>query len=172
MSVLGCARGKRCCVTGDTRILTPGGMVRMDELAYRFFRMKAAEVVTVLADGSLANVAVRKLHTDKLAKEVRAVSFAGGAEIKLTDYHPVLLATREFRRAGSLVVGDEVAGVGEVVHVVRRVRVLGAPALVYDIECDGSVYIANGIAVQSYVEAAPPLPKNEPRMVKVEPRYH
>lgn len=149
-----CTRGSGCCVTGDTRILTPMGMERIDSL-YRLAKSRPVTVLTKIA-GELREVAVVNVHTDSEAKDLYKVTLDDGCFVVLTGYHGMLLAGVAdgwpppiWHATDTLRVGDPLDG--RTVKSIERVTSPVMPTL-YDLElCEGDGYIANGIMVRAFV---------------------
>lgn len=145
-----CFRGDpKCCVAGDTRILTPMGMERIDSL-YRLSKSRPVTILTKI-NGALREVAVREVHTDNEAKELFKVTLDDGCHVTLTGYHGMKwwCSTWRWLDAGQVAVGEEIDG--RRVKSIERINQQVPPTL-YDLElCEGDGYIANGIMVRSFV---------------------
>ena len=94
------------CVTGDTRVLTPGGVWRrIDQMIHLPER-----VITNLADGDEANQSIH--NTDGAfptgTKDVYELRTAGGYSVKLTADHKVWTRSRGWQLAKDLLPSDEV----------------------------------------------------------------
>ena len=89
------------CVTGDTRVLTPGGIWRrIDQMIHLPTR-----VVTNL-DGQEIHVTEGAFPTG--TKEVYELRTVGGYAVKVTADHKIWTRTRGWIAAGELLAGDEV----------------------------------------------------------------
>lgn len=103
VGMLGCSLSCKFCVTGDTFILTPNGLKRIDQIA------EGDEILAV--DGSTDSpqrVLARVGHIfDREVQEVLELE-VDGQTIRLTPEHPVLTKQRGWVKAGCLTEGDEV----------------------------------------------------------------
>lgn len=151
-----CTRGSGCCVTGDTRILTPMGMERIDALYTRSKR----EPVTILTkiDGQLREVAVREVHTDSEAKELFKVTLDDACFVVLTAYHGLWCDQGRdlplWCRAETLFEYEHDTRPKVDMRRVKSVERIQShvPPKLYDLElCEGEGYIANGIRVRAFV---------------------
>src|SRR4051812_47300020 len=89
------------CVTGDTRVLTPGGIWRrIDQMIHL-----PARVVTNL-DGQAVHVTEGSFPTG--TKDVYELRTAGGYTLKLTADHRVWTRTRGWVQAQDLTIDDEI----------------------------------------------------------------
>lgn len=144
-----CGRGSGCCVAGETQILTPHrGMIRIERI-WNLFGSGLAEEVSLVASivgGHMASVKLVRVHRDA-PKELLFIGMSEGITIKLTPYHPILVAG-VFVRADAIREGMIVSG-----HVVRCARKCETLEPVYDLELDGEAacYVANGLTLHSFV---------------------
>ena len=96
---LGIIKSSNLCVAGDTRLLTPDGILPIHTL-----RDKS---VTVWNGDAFAPVIVRQTGKDV---ELRSISFSNGMVLSCTAYHKFYLAgEKNPRDASELVVGDRIA---------------------------------------------------------------